>query len=451
MHRKQIKFLILIVAIALAVNLIFFISCFKLPLSGDALQYDAIAWNLAQGNGYSLSEAAPYEPTMLREPAYPIFLCLIYKAFGHRIHAVYIVQILLFLCSCILVFAIASKLFNNKIARYSSLFVVICPTLANFNVLLYTESFFFSLLMLTVYWLIKTKDNLRSSSFFVGGVLLGLLALCRGAMVLLFVPFIVWLYMSFGSADFFRRCFLKLFVLMIALSFMTAPWLMRNSRVFGVCGFNSIGSRALLARVHRSDYSLKQTLQSTVYYFSEYIGAKLFPEAFDTPNECMLIEGRRIIKRERQLLDEGYSIIEINDIFKSEASAKIKDHPVKFLTRTPFELVRLMHFMYIPALNQTVIVSKFKEFNGGSLILSLVRGIYKITVYPLIIFSALGVYFVSRTRRKELLFLILLILYVNCIYSVFSGYPRYNIPLIPFYLMFAAVGIVRLFKLQGDK
>jgi hypothetical protein len=52
---------------------------------GDALQYTAIARNLAAGHGYSFAHTAPYLATDIRLPAYPALLAVAFSVSGsHR-------------------------------------------------------------------------------------------------------------------------------------------------------------------------------------------------------------------------------------------------------------------------------------------------------------------------------------------------------------------------------
>ena len=65
----------------------------EIPLTGDGVEYNAYATNLALDNGYHL-----YEPefSIYREPAYPFFISIIYRIFGiENFIAIKIAQILL--------------------------------------------------------------------------------------------------------------------------------------------------------------------------------------------------------------------------------------------------------------------------------------------------------------------------------------------------------------------
>ena len=69
---------------------------FNNPIVADAHQYDQIGLNITQGY-FSMNEAAPYLPTMHREPLYPFFLSIIYRIFGHNYNIVYFFKYVYFL------------------------------------------------------------------------------------------------------------------------------------------------------------------------------------------------------------------------------------------------------------------------------------------------------------------------------------------------------------------
>jgi hypothetical protein len=74
----------------------------------DSKTYARIARNLLEQHSYSDAEAAPYAPTLIRLPGYPLFLAAIYKLFGHGNNgAVRIVQALVDTATCGLIALLA--------------------------------------------------------------------------------------------------------------------------------------------------------------------------------------------------------------------------------------------------------------------------------------------------------------------------------------------------------
>lgn len=444
---KKPYFIFLIFIIPIIIGSLFFIYYFDKPLGGDALEYDLLGWNLAQGNGYSLSANAPYEPTMSREPFYPFFLACLYTLFGHRIFVVYIVQILLFSITCIFSFLIAKEIFGEKIAKYSVLLTALCPTLVNYAMLLYSENVFIFLFILTIYFFIRAYVNNRDTKWFIfSGFLLGLTTLCKGIMSFFFVFFIILIYLNVKSfIGFLKGYALKIILFLLIFLITVSPWIIRNYNLFGILNLNPQGSWVLLGRTYRSNYPIEKLKASAVYYFSEYLGSKLYPNVFSPAKDAMLEQGHLLIQREKQLQEQGLTLREIRDIFRKEAAYLIKKHPFRFIFTTPLELMRLMSFMYIPILYGDCLIDKFKNIKNGALILSLIRGSYRIIAYPLIFLVIFSIYLYRAQWRKNLIVLAP-VLYINLLYSLLSGYPRYSVPLIPFYLMFATAAVIGILE-----
>jgi hypothetical protein len=74
----------------------------------DSLGYEQIARNLLEQHVYTHVTEAPFTPTLVRLPGYPLFLAAIYSVFGHTNNtAVRIVQALLDTGTCVLVAVLA--------------------------------------------------------------------------------------------------------------------------------------------------------------------------------------------------------------------------------------------------------------------------------------------------------------------------------------------------------
>lgn len=440
---KKSYFIVIISIITIIMGFLFFIYYLDKPISGDAIEYDTIGWNLAQGKGYSSSVNIPYEPTMSREPLYPFFLAFLYKLFGHRIFMVYIIQILLFSITCIFSFLIAKEIFGEKIAKYSVLLTALCPTLVNHAMLLYSENIFIFIFILTIYCFIRTYVNNRDIKWFIiSGFLLALTALCKGIMSFFFIFFIILIYLNAKSfIDFLKGYTLKVVLFLLTFLIIVSPWIIRNYNLFGILNLNTFGSRSLLSRAYRSNYPIEKLKASGTYYFSEYLGSKLYPNAFLPAKDAMLEQGHLLDRREKHMQEQGLTIKEINNIFRDEAVYLIREHPFKFIFTTPLELMRLLGFMYIPVLNETYVLDKF----NGVMAFSLVKGIYRILAYPFILLVIYGIYLDRKQWRRNFI-IVASILYINAMYCLLSGYPRYSVPLIPFYFMFATAAVIGISK-----
>ena len=416
----------------------------------DEVQYETLGWNLAFGHGYSLSLTAPYEPTAIREPVYPLFIAFIYKIFGRQYLFIYIGQISIFCLSCILIFKIYKELFELKTAKYSAFLTTVCPTLSSYSVIFYSESLFIFLLSLTVYFAILAKKTENKKWFIAVGVTMGLVILTK-AVMFFFPIFIVIFFLLSRNKNLNIAYIANIILFIFSIAIILTPWILRNYSLFGIKSLAS--SRAeiiLLSRAMKTDYSLEKIKMAYVYGFSEYLGSKLFPMAIEKSRDFLLDDDHVAYKMEKELLGQGYTQKEVSSMLRKKAITKIKRHPFKYILQTPFEFFKMMSFMHIPLLNETNIINRFKEINGGLIILSGIKGIYKTAGYFIIFLAGIGIY-IKRKEWIQHFIPLALILYINLIHSFLYGYARYSVPLIPFYFMYMVIGLMAIIERWQNK
>jgi hypothetical protein len=70
----------------------------------DGRLYSQIARNMLEQHVYSIESQAPYTPTLIRLPGYPLFIAAIYSVFGHGNNtAVRVVQAVIDTMTCALI------------------------------------------------------------------------------------------------------------------------------------------------------------------------------------------------------------------------------------------------------------------------------------------------------------------------------------------------------------
>jgi len=412
---------------------IFFMVATKNTVCDDALQYDIIAWNLASGHGYSLNAQQPFEPTNLREPGYVLFLSAIYKLFGHKIGFVYFAQSFLFSLSVVLLFVVVSDIFNERIAKYAAFFTAACPTLANFTAYLYCESFFMFLLIFSMFSLLKAKSTHLLMWYLISGIAVSFMVLCKGIMLFFIIPVFFYLYKNNV-----KKAILLLIIFLIPIFI----WSFRNYTVFKSFNMANRADIIFAIRAYKADNSPQRIKETAVYTISEFLGSKIFPQTQIKPRDVLFLDDYKTYDRYNELVREGKAQAEVESIIRSEAFAKIKKHPLRYLLYVQIDLIKMMSFMYIPALNERAAVDFFKNINGGLLALSVFKGLYKLSSFVIVIISLFGIFFRKINWNKEAM-LIAVFIYINFMYSIIGGYPRYAVPLIPIYFIFATLGIAR--------
>ncbi|HKZ22555.1 MAG TPA: glycosyltransferase family 39 protein, partial [candidate division Zixibacteria bacterium] len=115
--QKDRNFLIFIFIFGFVLRLIYLLEIKDNPhfynLTLDPLYHDTWAKQIAGGDWIG-------NQVFFRAPFYPYFLAVLYKIFGHHLFLVSLIQHLIGCISVILIFRVAKKLFDRKVAILAS-------------------------------------------------------------------------------------------------------------------------------------------------------------------------------------------------------------------------------------------------------------------------------------------------------------------------------------------
>lgn len=187
----------------------------------DPLYHDIWAQNIAGGNWVG-------DKVFFRAPFYAYLLALVYKIFGHNYVIPRLIQHLIGSFSCILVYLIAKRLFNRKVAIVASLLAATYGMLFYFENELLLDSLlaFFDLLL--ILFLLKTKDNPKLSNWFLCGIILGLSAITR-PNILFFIPFVwLWIFLVFIKERKLKGILAFCVISLIGSALVISPVTLRN-------------------------------------------------------------------------------------------------------------------------------------------------------------------------------------------------------------------------------
>jgi hypothetical protein len=249
--RKQIWIAALVLLVAFGFRL--FVAL-RLPndTPDDGRVYAQIARNVLEHHVYSHEEQAPFVPSLIRLPGYPLFLSAIYSIAGHTNNtAVRIVQAIIDTATCILVALVAFQwTADEKRKRIASIaaftLAALCPFTTIYVATILTEvptSFLAVLLCLLATIAFKSSSRRRSLILWLlagltAGLAVffrpdsGLFAAATGLTILLST-----LNAARDTQKFFNRfskSVLSAAVFSFAFCLVLVPWTIRNRRVFGV-------------------------------------------------------------------------------------------------------------------------------------------------------------------------------------------------------------------------
>jgi 4-amino-4-deoxy-L-arabinose transferase-like glycosyltransferase len=261
----------------------------------DEREYYQLGVMLAEGRGWAYFDTSLW----VRPPLYPLFVAAIFKVFGYNLLWLRLIQIALSVGTVWLLSRIAARAYGEKVGFVTGLLAALAWPLATLATLLLSETLFFFLFLLAIYFLLRATsyepkkatslqletDNTRqpafpnhqssiinhqfrlssfilpNSAFLLAGFCLGLAALTRG-QVLTFIPFIgLWLWLTLGWRN-WKRAALTFGVVLAIFGLTIAPWMVRNFVTYGRPLLDTTGGYNLYlgAQGGRDEARLNQTL-----------------------------------------------------------------------------------------------------------------------------------------------------------------------------------------------
>lgn len=415
----------------------------------DAVGYERLGMNLAQGHGFSQSVEPPYEPAVNREPVYPFFISLIYRIFGHNNQAVIVVQVILHAITAVLIYKLALFWFSSRIALVASLLTAIDPTVAGFCGYLSTEPLALFLLVLFTYLFVYFKDNHGLMIAILSGLMLGVLTLCRAVFLLYPLFILVCLLLAPSKINYKKKLAYGLLMILVSLTVLS-PWLYRNQRIFNVPFITTRSGHTLLWRAMRTEYTPKEMLIHMVYGASDTFGRKLFPDEyskmtvrgeFGTDNIYAVGD-----KKYWVYIEQGYTALEADRLLRKEALQIIKKRPILYAVQSLLELWKLSFFEIVPFAYSDnfnrLMESNRILFYVGTAVRIIMRYIYS---WFILILAFIGFLKIRKSFWSYLILIIPIFYVVSTAILVDSG-PRYFYPAVPFIFILAALSINKVIE-----
>lgn len=404
--------LILILLIGIITRLAYKI-IFHPPLTwSDSSLYDASAWNFVSGHGYSLDGIAPF---VGREPGYALFfLAPIYFIFGHSILAAQVLQIILSLLIITFIYFIAKEYLGEKSALLASFIYALWPADIAFSQEILTEIPFTFLLIASMWLLLRGVKKDSSKIIFFAGLILGAATLTRFITVLLpFALFFVF-YLIFKS---YKKALKYFALILVGVFIFVGPWFLRNYLVFDKFVFGRAGAW----QIYWSG--------SYIPWDGEWLSYK--PPLTD--------------------LVKGKNIFEDDAILKKETIKNIEQNPLGVAIiwlKKPFKV-----FFRSVSYGQVANSGRFKKLIIDSALLEIVarRGLQLSHLFVML-FAVLGTGIILLKKHGHLKRLFMPIILSLFLYNVIfllpmNPDPRYQIPLMPYFVMVAAFGIMEIYSL----
>lgn len=389
---------IFIIALTLRVG---YISFFPQELPKyDAAGYDSIAWNISKGRGFSLNN----QPTAFRMPLYPLLLAGIYKIFGHNYYFARLFQAILSAFNCLIIFIIANKIFNRKIALYSSLLLTCYPVLIVYTGLFLTETVFTFLLSVSMMFLIFWVKEKEIKYILLSGLFLGLATLVRPTTVLLpiFLAFCVYFVVKnrFGA--------IKILLILVGLMcIVLLPWVIRNKIVF-------------------NRFIPLTTYHGSLFMYILFSGGP-------TPETGLEVTE----------ITRGLSEIEFDEVLKEKTKTMIKNNPFGVILNI-IKATRFLPRFWITSHSSVFGIdrSNLEYLERKQYSLLFIKFLLLCIHLFFLITAGIGILLSKKFIRYTIFFIVLFLYFSLHLTNV----PRYHLPVMPYIFIFSAVSIEVLMR-----
>jgi glycosyltransferase involved in cell wall biosynthesis len=206
---------------------------------GDSSGYVDMARSILNGDESLLAEDESARG--LRTPGYPIFLAGVFTI-SDSPYFVIILQILIALATIPLIYQIALKLTNFRVAFLASLSYIIYPTTAFLNTQILSETLFMFFTTLSL-WLLLTLPKHKTIEYVAIGATAGVATLIRPSFLYI-IPFIIG-YILISRDNIWQRI-ISGGIVAIAFFVILSPWIHANARDYNHPSLSTAGNFNIL-------------------------------------------------------------------------------------------------------------------------------------------------------------------------------------------------------------
>jgi len=368
----------------------------------DDVSYSDIARSVVAGGGFAQAQI----PEVSFGPVYPAFLALIYLVFGHDLTAVRVVQALLSGVVVLILYGLVEELLGHRVARWSAWLTALYPGFIFYSGIVLTETLTMFLLVLLAWWLKRAIQSASLVTWAGAGIVMGVNVLHRQEMLLLFAAYLAFV-LFYGRHEALLR---KVAVFLLASVLVIGVWTTRNYVTFG---------RWILVTVHGGD--------------ALYLTSRGWDHLhYDDETYLSLIQ--------------GLNDVEKNDVLLREGIRNILNDPQRYLL---FGVWRSLSFWIT---SHTGVVAGMSDSLRNYYDQ---RAIWRVSLKVLFLGFNTGLILVGfwgmvlcvrqdPAKRRWVVFLLIPVLVKVTVHFFLFATHRYQIPIMPFVIVFAAVVLDRI-------
>jgi 4-amino-4-deoxy-L-arabinose transferase-like glycosyltransferase len=395
------RYIWVVAGVALAVALTMVVIVFRkqglVANAGDPYDYGKIAHGFVEHGFDKLTRRAA--------SLYPSFLSIVYR-FGGSDVVVQLIQCLLHVGTCTLVFTIGRHLFNARTGLIAGLVCAAHPMLARYVADLHMETWLTFWCTLTVWRAVRFNERPTIPNAVLLGAVGVVAILSKGVILPILLAFgAVWLIRSWQRKD-LRQTLPPLVALGLTMAVLIAPWTYRNYKVSGRFVLLTPGTPDAFLRGYIFTRVEFATLQKPPYTYAENESNALF----------------RKIATEAGTTWEKDEVVD-DDNNRRVMNRMIVEHPLDTVRKV---VVGLLTFWYeMTSLKNSLVPASLALVSWILAFIGLKR---------------------ARSEQVPAWLLLLPIVALNVFVAILVPLGRYSVPILPCLSILAAFGVDTLLE-----
>jgi 4-amino-4-deoxy-L-arabinose transferase-like glycosyltransferase len=203
---------------------------------GFGYEMGRIGHAIAVGRGFADPFGAATGPTAWEPPLYPYLIAAVFKLSGIYTHVsafiLLTINSIFSALTCIPIFLIARKCFNEKVAVWSAWGWALLPTVMYWSTRWVWETSLAAFLLAMIFWLTLELENVETAMPWVGlGLLWGVAVLTNTSLVTFLPVSALWVWYRRSKTG--KRSLAGVALAAAFFAANVAPWLVRNYETFG--------------------------------------------------------------------------------------------------------------------------------------------------------------------------------------------------------------------------
>jgi 4-amino-4-deoxy-L-arabinose transferase-like glycosyltransferase len=390
---KTVIICFLILLAAFAVRFGYILTRPVVPLWPDEFYYLEAAQNLYSGEGYRVHDA----PTAYHPVGYSLCLSLLHFAGFNSVFAFQVAQVFAFLLVLFVLYRFCRILFDEKVAFVAIFLGAFYPYWIFTPARLLPTTFVTLFLLLATFFLYKKKVNPSQVNAVLAGFCFGISVLMKSTALIVFMSALVWYF--YTSREAIKHRLTAITILITLMVVVLAPWLYRNSLVFG------------------------KPLLGTNFGYNLWLGSHADANLHSSVNQRAIPESLQ--KQLSQALNEA----ERDRIFLNAALREIARSPGEAF----LGFLKKSVYFWRPDPSPTT----GKHFHATSL-----RWISILSVTPLLVFALFGFYSALRKDNFDLYLFVIYIVAFTLVHALFFPKVRFRLP-VDIYLFMPAAYFIK--------